>query len=83
MLESINEAVEVLTVFRPGSMSPLRFRWRNKVIKVSQVTGKWMRSEGETRLHYYSILADTSDYFELCFDATHLKWMLSKVWLAG
>ena len=83
MLESIDEAVEVLTLFAGGKASPLRFRWRNKVVKVSKVTGQWMRHEGESRLYFYSILADSSDYFELCYNARNLTWTLAKVWMAG
>ena len=83
MLESINETVDVLTLFAQGQASPLRFRWRSKVVKVAKVTGRWMRHEGEARLYYYSVLADSSDYYELCYDARHLKWTLSKVWLVG
>lgn len=83
MLESINETVDVLTLFAGGQASPLRFRWRNKVVRVAKVTGRWMRHEGEARLYFYSILADSSDYYELFYDARHLKWVLSKVWLAG
>ena len=62
---------------------PLRFRWRAKVVKISKVTGQWMRHEGEARLYFYSVLGDTSDYFELCYDAKSLIWTLSKVWMAG
>lgn len=83
MLETINEAVEVLALFTGGKASPLRFRWRTKVVKVSKVTGQWMRHEGEARLYFYSVLGDTSDYFELCYDGKALTWTLSKVWMAG
>lgn len=83
MLETINEAVEVLTLFAGGKASPLRFRWRTKVVKISKVTGQWMRHEGEARLYFYSVLGDTSDYFELCYDAKSLIWTLSKVWMVG
>ena len=83
MLESINEAVEVLTLFAGGQAAPLRFRWRSKVIRVAKITGQWIHHVGESHFYYYSILADSSDYFELCYDARSLKWILSKVWLAG
>ena len=83
MIQSVQEPIEVITMFSEGRVQPLRFRWGKRVVRVSKVTGEWARSEGDSRIHYYSVLGDTSDYFELAYDARKVQWTLVKVWLDG
>ena len=83
MIQSVQEPIEVITVFSDGHAQPLRFKWRGRVVKVSKVTGEWVRKEGESRIHYYSVLGGSSDYFEMAYDARRMQWTLAKVWLDG
>ena len=84
MVETIDEPVEVLTLFRDGKVEPLRFRWRRKVVRISRVTGDWVSSRtGRDRVHYYSVLGDGSDYFELSFHTRTFQWTLTRVWMDG
>ena len=83
MIQAVQEPIEVITVFSEGHVHPLRFKWRQRVIKVSKVTGEWVRSEGESRVQYYSVLGESSDYFELSYDPRKVQWTLMKVWLDG
>ena len=83
MIQAVQEPIEVITVFAEGHVQPLRFKWRKRVVKVSKVTGEWARNEGDTRVHYYSVLGESSDYFELSYDPRKVQWMLMKVWLDG
>lgn len=83
MIQSVQEPIEVITMFSEGHVQPLRFRWGKRVVRVNKVTGEWARNEGDSRIHYYSVLGDTSDYFELAYDARKVQWTLVKVWLDG
>ncbi len=83
MIQSVQEPIEVITMFAEGRVQPLRFRWGKRVVRVSKVTGEWARNEGDSRIHYYSVLGDSSDYFELAYDARKVQWTLVKVWLDG
>jgi len=47
------------------------------------VTGEWTRQEGVGRVHYFSVLAENSDYFELAYDVDQSSWRLCRVWLEG
>ena len=49
MFETLNQPVDVLTVFLEGRVRPLRFRWKGRVIRVKKVTGEWSRREGSHR----------------------------------
>ena len=83
MLELVNQPIEVLTVFAEGKLRPLRFKWRNRVVRVRQVTGEWAREEGIGPVRYFAVLAETSDYFELAYDVGRSRWRLCRVWLEG
>jgi hypothetical protein len=83
MIESIEEPIEVLGLFRGGVVQPLRFRWKNRVVRVSKVTGDWSVNDGRDRIHFFSVLGDNSDYYELSYHTRKLTWELSRVWLAG
>jgi hypothetical protein len=81
--ESLNDPVDVLTVFVDGKVKPLRFRWQGRVIRVSKVRGEWTRREGQTLLRYYAVEGAPVGTYELCFDARGPAWILSRAWPAG
>lgn len=79
MFESLNDPIDVLTVFEEGKLEPLRFRWKGKVIRIGKVTGRWSRREGQTQLRYFSVEAGSETY-ELCYDPRVPRWFLSRAW---
>jgi hypothetical protein len=81
--ESLNDPVDVLTVFVDGKVKPLRFRWQGRVIRVRKVSGEWTRREGQTLLRYYAVEGAPAGTYELCFDARGPGWILSRAWPAG
>jgi hypothetical protein len=80
MFESLNDPVDVLTAFTGGAVEPLRFRWRGRVIRVKQVTGRWSRREGQALLRYYAVDGGAGDSYELCYDPRGPRWILSRAW---
>ena len=80
MFESLNDPVDVLTVFRDATFEPLRFRWKGKVIRVRKVTGRWTRREGQAQLRYFSVTGGAADTYELCYDPRGPRWTLCRVW---
>ena len=83
MFESLNDPVDVLTAFTGGAIEPLRFRWRGRVIRVKQVTGRWSRREGQALLRYFAVQGATEDSYELCYDPRGPRWTLSRAWSGG
>jgi len=43
--EDVNEPIEVIVVFRNRKMQPLRFKWNERVYKISNVNGGWVSDE--------------------------------------
>jgi hypothetical protein len=83
MFETIDEPVDVLTAFVAGSMRPLRFRWRGRVIPIRRVNGRWTRREGQTVLHAFSVEGAAADTYELIYDPRGPRWVLARAWTAG
>lgn len=83
MLEAVNHPVEVLSLFTDGRLRPLRFRWRGRVFKIRRVSGEWSRREGVGKVHYFSVLAENQDYFELAYDVGQCQWRICRVWMEG
>ena len=81
--ESLNDPVDVLTVFADGKVRPLRFRWQGRVIRVRKVSGEWTRREGQALLRYYAVESAPAGSYELCFDPRGPGWILSRAWPAG
>ena len=79
MFESLNDPIDVLTIFEEGKLEPLRFRWKGKVIRIAKVTGRWSRREGQTQLRYFSVESGSETY-ELCYDPRGPRWFLSRAW---
>jgi len=57
MIESIHDPIEVITMFGNGKMRPIRFRWKNKIVKVAKVTGDWVRHEGQNKKYTLELYA--------------------------
>ncbi|MBD3223810.1 MAG: hypothetical protein GF313_03725 [Caldithrix sp.] len=81
--EDIFESIEVISHFKDGTMKPLRFRWNSRVYKIQQLNGHWVSHQGYTHQHHYSVISDSSDYFELLFDSSNFDWQIARVCLDG
>ncbi len=82
MFESLNDPVDVLTVFVDGGMRPVRFRWQGRVVRVRRVTGQWNRRDGQAVLRFFAVQGPTDESYELCYDARGPKWILNRAWTA-
>lgn len=83
MFESLDDPVDVLTVFVDGRLRPLRFRWQGRVVKVGSVSDEWVRREGHSLLRYFAVTGPGGDTYELCFDPRGPRWILSRAWTGG
>jgi hypothetical protein len=80
MFESVREPVDVLTAFVDGSVRPLRFRRRGRVIPIRRVNGHWTRREGQTLMICFSVEGPADENYELCYDPRGPRWTLTRVW---
>ncbi|MBU1636296.1 hypothetical protein KKC97_01350 [bacterium] len=78
-IEEIVEPIEVIALFRQGKLSPLKFRWREQVYRVTRINGAWNRNEGQNRLFHYAVMSDNTDIYELSYNECSQSWRIEKV----
>jgi len=83
MIESIHDPIEVIALFTGGALKPVRFRWKSKTVHVAKITGDWIRHEGQNKIHFFALLADNKDYYEIRYDTREMTWQLTRVWMEG
>jgi hypothetical protein len=82
-IEEIGEAVEVIALFRSGQISPIKFRWRDRVYRVSRINGGWRTEEGVSRFHHFAVQSDGPDVFDLSYNERAHDWKVEKVSVGG
>ena len=83
VVETVDDPVEVLTLFREGRIEPKRFKWKGRVIRVRRVTGDWSTRAGRDRILHFAIQGENADYFEIAYHLTSHRWRLKRVWVDG
>lgn len=78
MIYSVNEPVEVLALFGPGQVKPLRFLWRGITYPVKEITLRWKDREGRAAVYHFGV-SDGSNAFQLGYHAEYLTWKLEAV----
>ena len=81
--EDIYEEIEVISLFTDGKIRPLRFKWNERIYKINTINGHWINSQGYTKQHHFSVIADNSDYFEIMMDTSNFEWQIARVCLEG
>jgi hypothetical protein len=71
------EPVEVIVHYNNLNANILKFKWNNKVYKVSAMPNKWTIPNGESKITHYTVICKDSDIIaELSFDHADMKWTL-------
>ncbi len=83
VFEDIFEPIEVISHFKEGVIKPLRFKWNGRVYKIRRFNGHWTSHQGYYKQHHFSVVSDSSDYFELMFDSSNMDWQIARVCLDG
>ena len=76
--ENINEPIEVIAFFDGKQLRPLRFRWNNRVYKISKINSSWYANRGLEKEYHFHISTKESDSFELIFNNGSFKWKLGR-----
>jgi len=78
-VEEVNEPIDVLTIFRDGTMRPVKFKWAGKTYTISRVTFEWVSKEGSYPVYHFAVMADGDDVFEIFLNTFTMRWTLAKV----
>jgi hypothetical protein len=81
--EDIFEEIDVITLFKEGKIKPLRFKWNGRIYKITTVHGYWASPRGYNKQYHFSLITDSSDYFEIIFDTSNFEWQIARVCLEG
>jgi hypothetical protein len=77
MVTEVGERIKVMAVF-DGGVKPVKFRWRDRVYPVREVTYTWRSMDGSARIMHFSV-TDGSTLFELTFNQATMRWSLESV----
>ena len=81
MYQDMDEPIEVVVLFQNNRMKPTRFRWKDRVYKVSEVTGDWKTDVGAYRIRHFAVVDNSSNFFQLSYDERKTNWVISKIWV--
>lgn len=79
MYETIDEPIKVLVSFDKGVITPHKFRWRAREIKIDQVNMIHRVKDGSILSYLFSVSNDTSAY-KLRFNAATMNWKLDQIY---
>lgn len=81
MYQDMDDPIDVVVLFQGNKMKPSRFRWKDRVYKVSEVTGDWKTDVGAYRIRHFAVVDNSSNFFQLSYDERKTSWVISKIWV--
>ncbi len=80
MSAPVHDRVAVYTVFNDSreKLRPVKFRWRNRVCAIKEITYAWETRHGSTTCRHFAA-SDGANLYELVFNTTALTWELCNV----
>ena len=75
--QTVDEQIEVATIYKQGSVNPVAFRWGNKKYFIEKVNLIHTRYEGAIKYYFFSVSAKKGEY-ELKYNTASMKWVLDK-----
>lgn len=75
MYETINDPIQVATLFKNGEAKPLKFLWKGKEYAIQTVNLAYSTFEGRAKVYYFAV-SDNNNYFKLQFNTESLVWTL-------
>jgi len=62
---------------------PLLFRRGSELHRVAQVHARWEDRQGQHKIYFFSVSAESGDVYQLHFDTGDLLWFLDSVMMEG
>ena len=80
MYQPIHEPVSVAGVYEQGKFRPVKFRWKEKLLPISEICSVHDFRDGSVQKRRFSVMASGNVYL-LEFDRRQETWMLEQIWL--
>ncbi len=80
MATEIKEKIKVMAIFDLGDsgLKPIRFKWRDRVYPIKEVTYRWHSNIGEATIIHFSVF-DGATLFEITYNKSTLGWVIERV----
>jgi len=82
MYQTIHENVEMAGVYTQAKFMPKKFKWKNRVYQVQEVTLVADIKDGGVKKRLFSLLSK-GEVYRLIFDRDNEKWWLEEKWVDG
>jgi len=79
MYQLIGDRIEVAGVYQRAKFVPKKFKWKQRVYPISEVTLSSDTKDGGVTKRLYSVVSQGNVY-RLSFDRDHEEWLLDEVW---
>jgi hypothetical protein len=76
----VNEKINVLAVFKNGTIFPYIFSWQNKKRKIEKVNLRYQERNGSF-INYYFAIESNGFIGKLKYDSNSMIWTLEEVWV--
>jgi hypothetical protein len=78
--EKIDERIEVLAVFKNGTIFPYIFSWKNDKRKIDKVNLSYQERDGAAINYFFAIESDGL-VAKLKYNDKSLLWYLEEIWV--
>jgi len=82
MYETIDEPIKILATFDKGVITPHKFQWRSRVIKINQINLIHRVKDGSILCYLFSVSNATASY-KIKFNTATMLWRLDQVYQDG
>ena len=73
------EAIDVISVFRRGTIKPVKFRYAGRTHKVGKVLYTWVTRDGNFPVYHFSVTTQDGERFHIQLKTYQMDWLLSAV----
>jgi hypothetical protein len=74
--EEMSEHIDVISMFKNKTVSPVKFRYAGRTHKVAKILYPWVTREGNHPVHHFSVLTADDNRFTLSLNTYTMSWVL-------
>jgi hypothetical protein len=82
MYQTISEPIEVAGIYTKSTFIPKKFRWKNRVYPIQEITLQSDTRDGGVKKRLYSVVVG-KELYRLTFNRDAESWLLEEVWIEG
>ena len=80
MYQKIHENIQVAGVYGPAKFTPKKFKWKNRIYWVDEITSVADLKDGGVKKRFFSLVSK-NEVYRVIFDRENEKWWLEEKWI--